>query len=153
MAGQPRASARAESVARPGKTWIKNRTHHLVQSLLGQSIHHRGNAKPSHSLPVRLRYFYPPDRTRFVAPCQQPLSDPRPLLLQICPKIGNGHSINSRGFLRIPPRDGHPCRPANSSPDRACRGLSPPRCAPCRAHKKKGPRFGALKIVNSRNAH
>ena len=34
------------------------------------------------------------------------------------------------GFLRIPPHDGHPCRPANSSPCRACRGLSPPsRCA------------------------
>ena len=30
------------------------------------------------------------------------------------------------GFLQIPPHDGHPCRPANSSPCRACRGLSPP---------------------------
>ena len=30
------------------------------------------------------------------------------------------------GFLQIPPRNGHPCRPANSSPDRARRGLSPP---------------------------
>jgi hypothetical protein len=30
------------------------------------------------------------------------------------------------GFLQIPPRGGHPCRPANSSPCRACRGLSPP---------------------------
>jgi hypothetical protein len=30
------------------------------------------------------------------------------------------------GFLQIPPRDGHPCRPANSSPCRACRGLAPP---------------------------
>ena len=30
------------------------------------------------------------------------------------------------GFLQIPPRDGHPCRPANRSPCRAGRGLSPP---------------------------
>src|SRR5271157_719711 len=29
-------------------------------------------------------------------------------------------------FLQIPPRDGHPCRSANTSPCRACRGLSPP---------------------------
>jgi hypothetical protein len=27
------------------------------------------------------------------------------------------------GFLQIPPRGGHPCRPANTSPCRACRGL------------------------------
>jgi len=42
------------------------------------------------------------------------------------------------GFLQIPPRGGHPCRPASSSPDRACEGLSPPRSAPCRAYQKKG---------------
>jgi len=30
------------------------------------------------------------------------------------------------GFLQIPPRDGHPCRPANRSPCRAGRELSPP---------------------------
>ena len=30
------------------------------------------------------------------------------------------------GFLQIPPSGGHPCRPANRSPCRAVRGLSPP---------------------------
>lgn len=30
------------------------------------------------------------------------------------------------GFLQIPPRDGHPCRSANTSPCRVCRGLAPP---------------------------
>jgi hypothetical protein len=30
------------------------------------------------------------------------------------------------GFLRIPSRDGHPCRPANDSPCRVRGGLSPP---------------------------
>ncbi len=30
------------------------------------------------------------------------------------------------GFLQIPPRDGHPCRPASGSPYRAHRGLAPP---------------------------
>ena len=29
-------------------------------------------------------------------------------------------------FLQIPPHDGHPCRSANTSPCRVCRGLSPP---------------------------
>src|ERR1035437_9313872 len=29
-------------------------------------------------------------------------------------------------FLQIPSRDGHPCRSANTSPCRVCRGLSPP---------------------------
>ena len=57
------------------------------------------------------------------------------------------------GFLQIPPHDGHPCRPANRSPCRVDRGLSPPshpsatmrfgtapvvrRYAPCLAHHKK----------------
>ena len=30
------------------------------------------------------------------------------------------------GFLQIPPRDGHPCRPASGSPCRVHRGLAPP---------------------------
>ena len=30
------------------------------------------------------------------------------------------------GFLRIPPHGGHPCRSANTSPCRVCRGLAPP---------------------------
>src|SRR5207245_10016157 len=29
-------------------------------------------------------------------------------------------------FLRIPPREGHPCCSTNTSPCRVCRGLSPP---------------------------
>jgi len=46
------------------------------------------------------------------------------------------------GFLQIPPRDGHPCRSANSSPCRACRGLAPPSaCAlPGAQTKKDRPR-------------
>ena len=32
----------------------------------------------------------------------------------------------ARGFLQIPRRGGHPCRPANDSPCRPRRGLSPP---------------------------
>ena len=32
----------------------------------------------------------------------------------------------AHGFLRIPSRQGHPCRSANTSPCRACRGLAPP---------------------------
>lgn len=53
-------------------------------------------------------------------------------------------------FLQIPPRGGHPCRSASTSPCRVCRGLSPPshpeappsgtapsrRYAPCLAHQR-----------------
>jgi|GEM_PF-1199219 len=42
------------------------------------------------------------------------------------------------GFLQIPPRGGHPCRSANSSPCRACRGIAPPsRCTLPGAQQKK----------------
>jgi hypothetical protein len=41
-------------------------------------------------------------------------------------------------FLQIPPRDGHPCRSANTSPCRVCRGLTPPsECALPGAQTKK----------------
>src|SRR2546422_3137896 len=43
------------------------------------------------------------------------------------------------GFLKIPPRDGHPCRPANDSPCRARRGLPPlSECALPGAPTQKG---------------
>ena len=42
-------------------------------------------------------------------------------------------------FLQIPPRDGHPCCSANTSPCRVCRGLSPPsECALPGAPTRKG---------------
>ena len=42
-------------------------------------------------------------------------------------------------FLQIPPRDGHPCCSANTSPCRVCRGLSPPsECALPGAHRVGG---------------
>ena len=44
------------------------------------------------------------------------------------------------GFLRIRSRPRHPCRSANTSPCRVCRGLSPPStCALPGAPKKKRP--------------
>src|SRR5690625_1792168 len=48
------------------------------------------------------------------------------------------------GFLQIPPHDGHPCRPANSSPCRVCRGLAPPgECAMPGAQQKGSPQPAA----------
>ena len=57
-------------------------------------------------------------------------------------------------FLRIPPRDGHPCRSANTSPCRVCRGLAPPsECALPGAPNKRAsatadalsqPRIGSI---------
>jgi len=41
------------------------------------------------------------------------------------------------GFLQIPPRDGHPCRPTDSPHCRVRRGLAPPGdCAPPGRHKE-----------------
>ena len=51
------------------------------------------------------------------------------LLIQLCRLLCGFCSSGQRfacGFLRIPPRDGHPCRLANDSPCRVRRGLSPP---------------------------
>ena len=70
----------------------------------------------------------------------------------VCDFCSSGQHF-ARGFLQISSRDGHPCRPASSSPCRACGGLSPPshqagttparmvltHHAPCRAHRKKAP--------------
>ena len=43
-------------------------------------------------------------------------------------------------FLQIPPRGGHPCRSANTSPCRVCRGLAPQsKCALPSAHKRRPP--------------
>jgi hypothetical protein len=65
----------------------------------------------------------------------------------ICPLIQRGRllcgscSSGQRfacGFLQILPRGRHPCRPASTSPCRACGGLSPPsECALPGAQKTK----------------
>ena len=43
----------------------------------------------------------------------------------ICDFCSSGQCF-ACGFLQIPPRGGHPCRPASGSPCRAHRGLAPP---------------------------
>jgi hypothetical protein len=43
------------------------------------------------------------------------------------------------GFLQIPSHDGHPCRPANSSPCRVCEGLSPSNECALPGAQKKSP--------------
>jgi len=48
----------------------------------------------------------------------------------ICDFCSSGQCF-ACGFLQIPPRGGHPCRPANRSPYRAGRGLSPPSSSNC----------------------
>src|SRR5712692_10049399 len=51
------------------------------------------------------------------------------LLIQLARLLCDFSSSSQRfacGFLQIPPRDGHPCRPANDSPCRVRRRLSLP---------------------------
>src|SRR5882672_5241417 len=63
------------------------------------------------------------------------------LLIQLARLICDFCSSDQRfacGFLQIPPRDGHPCRPANDSPCRVRRRLSlPSECALPGAPTKK----------------
>src|SRR5258708_4981377 len=71
------------------------------------------------------------------------------LLIQPCRLVCDFCSSGQRfacGFLRVPPRGGHPCRPANDSPCRGRKGLSPSsECALPGAHIKKGRLASALK--------
>src|SRR5262249_60040307 len=64
------------------------------------------------------------------------------LLIQLVCLICDFYSSGQRfacGFLQIPPRDGHPCRPANDSPCRVRRRLSlPSKSALPGAQKKRG---------------
>ena len=63
------------------------------------------------------------------------------LLIQLARLVCDFCSSSQRfacGFLQIPPRSGHPCRPAKSSSCQVCRGLSPPsECALPGAPRKK----------------
>lgn len=77
----------------------------------------------------------------------------------LCDSCSSGQCF-ACGFLQIPPRGGHPCRPASGSPYRAHRGLAPPSrpasttctgTAPVKAlrampgaQRKKHPNQGAL---------
>src|SRR5215471_11014843 len=74
------------------------------------------------------------------------------LLIQLARLVCGFHSSGQRfacGFLQIPPRDGHPCRPANSSPCRVCRRLSlPSECALPGAQSKTAARFAAVAYLD-----
>src|SRR6266566_5062774 len=69
------------------------------------------------------------------------------LLIQLACLICDFCSSDQRfacGFLQIPPRDGHPCRPANDSRCRVRRRLSlPSECALPGAPKKKAGFVGS----------
>src|ERR1700693_1776378 len=65
------------------------------------------------------------------------------LLIQLARLICDFCSSGQRfacGFLQIPPRDGHPCRPANDSPCRVRRRLSLPSECALPGAQEKGPR-------------
>src|SRR6266550_3951689 len=72
-------------------------------------------------------------------------------LIQLARLICDFCSSNQRfacGFLQIPPRDGHPCRPANDSPCRVRRRLSlPSECALPGALREKAERALRLFVL------
>ena len=69
----------------------------------------------------------------------------------ICDFCSSGQRF-ACGFLQIPPHGGHPCRPANDSPCRVRRELSPPSgCALPGAHNRTARRKPAVSpAVSSR---
>src|SRR5438270_10075410 len=76
------------------------------------------------------------------------------LLIQLARLVCDFCSSSQRfacGFLQIPPRDGHPCRPANSSPCRVCRRFSlPSECALPGAREKSGDKSPHSKAMIDR---
>src|ERR1041384_3398964 len=67
------------------------------------------------------------------------------LLIQIACLICDFSSSSQRfacGFLQIPPRDGHPCRPANDSPCRVRSRLSLPSKSALPGAQTKRPELG-----------
>src|SRR5215207_3226610 len=78
------------------------------------------------------------------------------LLIQLACLVCDFCSSSQRfacGFLQIPPRDGHPCRPANDSPCRVRRRLSlPSKNALPGAQTKKG-RCNNCNVRNQRLAN
>src|SRR6266404_7408075 len=76
------------------------------------------------------------------------------LLIQLARLVCDFCSSDQRfacGFLQIPPRDGHPCRPANYSPCRASGRLSlPSECAlPGARTKRPGPTCGPGRCIQT----
>src|SRR5258706_11203134 len=77
------------------------------------------------------------------------------LLIQLARLICDFCSSDQRfacGFLQIPPRDGHPCPPANDSPCRVRRRLSlPSGCALPGALKKEAGQIPPPKVFWEKN--
>ena len=76
------------------------------------------------------------------------------LLIQLARLICDFCSSGQRfacGFLQIPPRDGHPCRPANDSPCRVRRRLSLPSGALPGAPKRAEPAALPFKLKQALN--
>src|SRR5262249_24357534 len=75
--------------------------------------------------------------------------------IQLCRLVCGFCSSGQRfacGFLRIPPRGGHPCRPANDSPCRGRKGLSPSsECAlPGAQEEKRIPPSGGIPFASKK---
>ena len=71
-----------------------------------------------------------------------------PTVLPLSASCSSGQRF-ACSFLQIPPRDGHPCRSANTSPCRVCRGLAPPsECALPGAPIKRAEPFLASRSLN-----
>jgi hypothetical protein len=65
-----RAAPWPKTVARCRKGGVEDRLQHLPNRLLHQTVHHRGNAQLSHSLPAGLGDLHPTHRLRLVAAVQ-----------------------------------------------------------------------------------
>src|SRR5262252_2046514 len=78
-----------------GKGRVPPSLQNLHHRLLDESIQHSWNAELAHSS-VRLRYFYPTDRLRFVGFTQQLFPNGWPVLFQVVDELTDGHPVDAR---------------------------------------------------------
>ncbi len=77
------AATWSKSVAVSRKIRVKQGVQYLMQRLLDQAIHYRGNAKLSYPPASGFGYLHPAYRLRLIAPFQQLFLDSLPMGLQI----------------------------------------------------------------------
>jgi hypothetical protein len=94
-----RRAPRPESVTRFSEARFKDRLQHLQQRLLNEAIEHAGYAKLTLATPSGLVDLNPLDRLRLILPRQQPLSNHRPMRLQIARELLDAHAVHPRTTL------------------------------------------------------
>ena len=92
------AAPRSKSIAVLAEHRIEDRRQRLQQHLLNQPIHHRRDSQHPRP-PARLRYLYPPHRSRNPGPRQQLRPNLRPVRLKMTLQFLRRHVVDPRRAL------------------------------------------------------